>query len=394
MKKIVFACIALLGAHSLIAQCPEALEGPAKGGDVLAASTIVREGGDPIEAVQFIERGITHPKKKLLLATWERRGDVYVNMHQKIPGVCPEALVRAKDSFLKAKELDVKNRRTEYLNNALVNVGSLSFNSALDAYTNKDYTEAASYFSMTSDAYESAEQTTDSVYMIAVFNTGLANHNGGNMDLAAEYYQKSIDINYDVKQCYYRMIYMYNNAEMTDKALEAIQKGKAQFPDEPEFLIQETNIHLKNKDYEKAESALRGAVKNDPSNAMLHFVLGTALEQLDKPEDAIQAYKDAIEVDENYSDAYHNLGAAYYNQYVAYTNEAGDLDFRSQSAKITELENKAEKSLESAMPFLEKAHSMDPTNVPVMNSLKSIYFTFSMTEKYDAMVAKIKALEG
>jgi len=275
----------------------------------------------------------------------------------------------------------------------MVSVGSFSFNNALEYYNKEDYANAATYFENTTDCFEKAQYTTDSIYMIALFNTGLANDNAGNMDKAAEFYQKSIDANYDVKQCYYRMIFMYKNADMNDKALEYLQKGKAQFPEEAEFLIQETNLHLGNEDFEKAESSLRAAVANDPGNAMLHFVLGTALEQLEKPEDAIQSYKDAIAADENYSDAYHNIGAAYYNQYVAYTNEAGSLNFRTQSAEISELEEKAKGSLKEAMPYLEKAHMMEPSNVQVMNSLKSIYFTFDMTDKYEAMVAKIKAAE-
>jgi len=353
MKKYLSICVAILGSYALTAQCPQAKEGEAKSSDVTNAGISLNTEGNPLDAAKYIERAITHEKAKLKLATWRKRGDIYVALERALPGTCPEALHLAKESFEKAMDLDEKGRYTDLILGGLIETGGVSFNKGLDFYNNKDYAKSAEFFNLTASAYEKAQNTTDSVYLIALFNTGLSYDNNEEIDNAITYYQKSIDVNYDVKQCYYRMINLYNGADRTDDAIALIQKGKAQFPEEAQFYIQETDIYYNAEDFAKAEESLRGAVANDPKNAMLHFVLGTALEQLDKSEDAVKAYKDAIAIDPEYADAYHNLGAAYFNQYVAYTNKAGELDFRTQSAEISELEAKAQDSLKEAMPFLE-----------------------------------------
>ena len=70
-----------------------------------------------------------------------------------------------------------------------------------------------------------------------------------------------------------------------------------------------------------------------------------------------------------------------------------ELDFRSDKAEIENLEKESEEALAAALPFLEKALELEPGNVQVMNSLKSIYFAFERMEDYNAMKAKIDGLK-
>ena len=55
-----------------------------------------------------------------------------------------------------------------------------------------------------------------------------------------------------------------------------------------------------------------------PDSAIGTFNLGTALEDLDRTEDAIGAYRRAIELDPNFTDAHFNLARLY--------EQAGQLD--------------------------------------------------------------------
>ena len=135
------------------------------------------------------------------------------------------------------------------------------------------------------------------------------------------------------------------------------------------------------------------AIEKDPKNAMLHFVLGTAMDQLGNNSGAVEAYKQAIAIDTGYLDAYHNLGASYVNNSVFLKEKINELDFRSDKAEIENLEKESEEALAAALPFLEKALELEPGNVQVMNSLKSIYFAFERMEDYNAMKAKIDGLK-
>ena len=135
------------------------------------------------------------------------------------------------------------------------------------------------------------------------------------------------------------------------------------------------------------------AIENDPENSMLHFVLGTAMDQLGKRDGAVDAYKKAIELNPDYLDAYHNLGASYVNAAFNINERINELDFRSDKAEIASLEAEADKAIEDAVPYLEKALELEPSNVQVMNSLKTIYFSTEEMDKYNAMKEKIDALK-
>jgi len=395
MKYISILGLTILTSLSINAQCPEAKEGEPKSSDVTTAYTncsLSSLDNDPIEAAVYIERAIKHEKSKLKAKTWVYRGDIYVVMARMEENPCPEAYSKAVDSYNKAKELDTKGTKEDAILQGLNYIAVDAYNKGLEGFNSSDYELAASNFEMSGKTYIDAGLTQDSTYMYAFYNAGLAYENLKNTDKAVEMYNKCLEVGYEKKNTLYRTIGTLQANDRMGEALDYIKKGKEMFPNEPEFLIQETNYYLKTKEFEKAENNLNKAIANDPSNAMLHYVLGTAMDQLNKSEGAVDAYKKAIELDENYTDAYHNLGASYVNKSVSINDEIGDLDFRADRAKIAELEKEADSALENAIPYLEKALALEPGNVQVMNSLKSIYFTFEKMDKYNDMKAKIEAL--
>ncbi len=397
MKKSINLFLAVIGAYTLSAQCPEAMEGAPKASDVTTAYTkcsMAPSSGEnqPIEAAKYIERAIKHEKSMTKAKTWVYRGDIYVIMAEMEPNPCPEALIRAKESYLKAKELDTKNFKSDEIARGIKMISNTAYNAGLEGYNSKDYKKASMNFDLAASTLMKAGST-DSLVMFSLFNAALSYESLENTEKAVSLYEKCAELGYESKQCYYRIIGTLQAAEDLEGSLNYIKKGKELFPEESEFLIQETNYYLKAKEFEKAEENLKQAIDTDPNNAMLHFVLGTAMDQLDKSDGAISAYKKAIEIDPNYLDAYHNLGASYVNASVALKSEINDLDFRKDGAKIDQLEKDSDSALMSALPYLEKALELEPGNVQVMNSLKSIYFAFEKMDKYNEMKAKIESMK-
>jgi hypothetical protein len=48
----------------------------------------------------------------------------------------------------------------------------------------------------------------------------------------------------------------------------------------------------------------------------------------------------------------------------------------------------------NALPYMEKALELNPDDVYSMQNLKELYYRLRMTEKYDAITAKLDAIMG
>ena len=98
-------------------------------------------------------------------------------------------------------------------------------------------------------------------------------------------------------------------------------------------------------------------------------------------------YKRVVELDPEGFDGNYSLGALYYNRGAEMLNEANDIldDTKYKAAKTA-----AEDQLKAALPFLEKAHNLDPEDVQTMSSLKVIYARTNQMEKFDAIKEKLE----
>ena len=77
--------------------------------EVVSAYNANKEG-DFATAATYIEQAIQNPKANVKNKTWRYRGEIYLNISKDsaLFAAYPDALVRAKDSYMKAQELDSK----------------------------------------------------------------------------------------------------------------------------------------------------------------------------------------------------------------------------------------------------------------------------------------------
>ena len=97
----------------------------------------------------------------------------------------------------------------------------------------------------------------------------------------------------------------------------------------------------------------------------------------------------SLEIKPDYFDAIYNLGALYVNHAARLMTEANAIPMD----KIKEYDAKkaeADAALEKALPYLEQAHQMDPSDRNTMVTLKEIYARKSMLDKVKEMDAKLK----
>ncbi|MBI9037403.1 MAG: tetratricopeptide repeat protein [Bacteroidales bacterium] len=167
----------------------------------------------------------------------------------------------------------------------------------------------------------------------------------------------------------------------TIKAIEYIEIRKQITPDNLDLITREANIYLSSGNVEKALQSLLIAESIDQSNPTIYFAIGTNYDQLEDYENAIAAYNKAIELKPDYSDAIYNLGAIYFNQGVAIIKEANLLPLNEEE-KYNSMVTEATTYYEKALPYLEEAYKLNPSDKNTLETLKEIY---TRTKKYEKL---------
>ena len=260
------------------------------------------------------------------------------------------------------------------------------------------------------EMYESAIEMYDIIGVKesdAYYNAGLAADNSKQYDNAVKYYRlaQGASDKYGVKifQMMIQVVNRKNDNKPSEESLKLIQEAKSKFPGDLFLSIEEFNYYYMSGDTDKAQASLQEAIKADPNNPILHFNIGVTFDEMatkkhtekdqksaeDFAAKSIEAYKKAIELDAKYFDAYYNLGALYNNESFELGNVIQDI---VDQVLYDSEQKRALKMLEDAVPYLEKAHELDPKDVNTLKILKSIFFNIDNSEKYNAVEAKLKEL--
>jgi tetratricopeptide (TPR) repeat protein len=186
------------------------------------------------------------------------------------------------------------------------------------------------------------------------------------------------------------------------KALQVIKGGITKFPNDLNLIIAETNVYLATGEIEKAQKTLELAIEKDPENPLLYFTVGSNYDQMSRKEElpdaertelmlrAERAYLKAIDISKDYFDAYYNLGALFFNEGVRVFELADAITdlkvYAQEKEKFDALWNKS-------IPYLEKAHELQPNDIHTLISLRVLYARLSMNEKLLDVNNKIKALQ-
>ena len=360
--------------------------------EVVSAYNANKEG-DFATAATYIEQAILNPKAKVKNKTWRYRGEIYLNISNDsaLFAAYPDALTRAKDSYMKAQELDSKGSYDDEIRVGLGQVQVAASNTGIGKYNTGDYGSAGAFFDLGAEI-ASAFDATDTM---AIYNSALCYEKAGEVDLAVARYRACADIKYQVPNVFLFISNLYRNNGREAEALETLSEARGLYPREQSLIIEELNIYLTNEEFDKAKENLTLAAEQDPTNEILWFSLGSVLDNLGNAEEAIDAYKKALDVKSDYFDANYNLGALYFNQAVQGINEANDMwkprMTKSESDKQKALEQSAKDLFETAKPFLEAAHAINEGDLETMRSLRDIYARTGDDDKLLELTAKIKA---
>ncbi|MDP7435813.1 MAG: tetratricopeptide repeat protein [Flavobacteriales bacterium] len=360
--------------------------------EVVSAYNANKEG-DFATAATYIEQAIQNPKANVKNKTWRYRGEIYLNISKDsaLFAAYPDALVRAKDSYMKAQELDSKGSYASEIQVGLGQVQMAASNAGIGNYNTGNFGAAGAFFDLGAEIAQAFEATDT----MAIYNSALCYEKAGEVDLAVARYRACADIEYQVPNVFLFISNLYRENGREAEALETLAEARTLYPREQSLIIEELNIYLTNEEFDKAKENLALAAEQDPTNEILWFSLGSVLDNLGNAEEAIKAYKKALEIKADYFDANYNLGALYFNQAVQGINAANDMwkprMTKAESDAQKQMENDAKSLFETAKPFLEAAHATDANDLETMRSLRDIYTRTGDDDKMLELTAKIKA---
>ena len=315
-----------------------------------------------------------------------------------------DALFSILPYFEKAYELDqqpnekgkVKPKYTKDIKSILSANHIGLFNGGAYYFDQKDYKKAYEFFNQYLDITElpmfegTQTATKDSTFMTVQFYAAVAATQIGDSKIAISALERAKDTPYRQYDVYQYLCYEYEQAKDTVNLEKTLMEGSQVFPDSTYYLNSLINLYVATNRNDQALESLNTAIAkaaNDTELENLYSVMGYVYERgLEDYANAEKYYKMALEKNPESTEANSNLGRVYYNQAV---NKQGEANMINDSQKYQEELNKAKDLFKQALPYYEKAHKANPSEMQYMIALRGIYYNLNMGPELEAIEAEM-----
>ena len=347
------------------------------------------------EAVEYIELAAANSKTANDVKMHNYRGKIYYEIYSnpEYSAMDPLAIKKCAESWVivykhpKAK----KWFNADELNTNITKAGVGLFNTGINLYNSKDYSNSKEMFNSIfelfvldeKDNLERSNVTKESIWLNMFYVSSSEKDNKS----SKEFLQKLIDVNYQDPQIYSYMSNILLEEDDSEGALKIIKYGREFFDTDVNLIIAELNYYLSQEDFVKSEELLKLAVEEDPNNYQLFFALGSSYDVLGEFEKAKNAYQEAVDIKPDFYDALYNLGILYYNKGGNMLKEANNIkDFK----KYDIAKSNADQTMLEGLDYVERCHELNSEDQNILLVLKELYYRNGDDEKYDAVISKLK----
>jgi len=366
----------------------------AQKGKVSAASGYL-ETNDLEAAKKSIDLALEHEKSIGWPKTYIVAAKVYTELSKG--GQDVEGIKKAVDFYKKAIELDQKGDakgkgigkyakeiklqltffKPDLTNSGIEGFNTEDFNQALYAFENVLYINSLDMF----------QEETPGVDTAIVYNCALAAYNAKDWQKAETYFKQSIELSYGGGDAVLLLDQVYETSGDTLKIADNLKTGFTKFPDDERILTKLIQYYLDAQQNDAALEYLNTAIEKDPENPSFYYARGVLYEGTDKDK-AIENYEKCLEIDNGFFNALYNIGVIYYNKGVEQQNVANDKTTTKEFNAAMEVANGF---WEKSLPYMEKAHEVQPEEAAVLETLKGLYYRFERMDKYNEVKAKLEA---
>lgn len=304
--------------------------------------------------------------------------------------VHPNPLPEAFACYKKAAELDAKGKYTKQIKENLQKLNNLILNKAIQAYQEEDYNESYRFFEHSIKLVELPVLSDLPADTALYYNTGLVASFAKKHKEALKYYEKARSMDYGGGTLFVLIKDQYIALGDSANAGKVLMDGFQKFPKDNSLVIEIVNYYITSEKSLEALNYLNIAKELEPNNSSLYFAEGFLYEKMDNPEKALQSYLKALEIKPDYYDALYNTGVLYYNRAVKEFEKANEImDNKAYQIAC----DAAMATLRKAVPYMERAHEVNPKDKFTLENLKTVYYRLQMTDKLKEVEEKLSKME-
>lgn len=313
--------------------------------------------------------------------------------NQKIK-VLDDGVPTAFEAYKKAVELDPKQE--EKVKPLIEKLVAVEKQRADKAFITADYKGAAQAFAQ---AYELAKDPiVGAVDTISAYNAGYLSVIDENYPMAIKYLNTVKDMGfYNNGDTFKLLHFAYKGVGDNENAEAILKEGIEKFPENTEYIellmVLYSNI---GKDARDLIPMLEEGIKQNPNNYVFQFSRATMYMREQDYENAIEKFKKALEISPNDFASNYNLGVAYARTNDKRIEEMNTLSIAEQ-ARYDELKTVVNETYQTAIPYLLKAHEVNPKDLATVELLRNFYFrsrddspeAMAAYEKFDALYKEL-----
>lgn len=366
----------------------------AQKGKVTSALTFIEQGSLD-KAKEALDQAMTHPKSMNWFNTYFAKGKlaqaVFKSDNPAFKAYYTDPLGEAYKAYEKSIELDPKGGAKKKIITGMV------YNSlALDLYSQGGQQFESRDYAGALKSFETQIAITESDKYVGVtdtgmyYNAGLAAMNAKDHKTAIRYFEKCAEMQYQGINPYFQISQNYLEMGDTLKAESILKDLRTKYAGDKNVVLQLIDLYIKAGKNKEALENLAIARADDPENYSLHFAEGIIYLNEDRFDEAIASLTKSVELKSDFYDSQYGLGASYINKASDMFTKANDImDVNEYNKAI----DNAMAVFAKALPYMEKANELKPDDVFALRSLRELYYRLKMTDKYDAVKAKLDALE-
>ena len=367
----------------------------------------LRFGMGTLEAIMYFKE----PKQKLsseeggvTKETWEY-SQINLNFEndmlkswEEIQTVVDTPLSEAVNAYKQATSLDEKGKNAKKINEAYKFINIDLESKFFNEINLLKYKESYSTALLRIDVSKLLGFSDTTYYFYAGYAAMAQSEIDSSMwQSAVDNFEKAVSLKYREIGEFQGQIYgflctSYIKTGNSEKALKIAQSGFEKYPGNEQLLYALINFYL-NSDPQQCLEYLDQAVARDPRNAKLLFAKGKVLEELGEKEKSMAAYLESIAADPDLFDPYYNIAVGYHNSAVKILDEINE-NTKLSVAEYEAGKNEADEVFFKAVPFMEKAHVINPESVETMEVLRTLYYRLKakhpeMEAKYEKILQKL-----
>ncbi len=347
----------------------------------VTSAIMLAKKGKFVKAKPYIDKAIKNESTSTQAKTWSWKAAIYAGLAgMKTPEAkkiqeSTDLSSEVMEAMKKTKSLDKKGNFKRELRAIAGPMYNASLNGGIDAYNNKNYKKAFAMFTA-SQEYGAILGLVDT---IGAYNAGMSAGLIENYDAAVVNYKKCIEYGYGGADVYLKLADTYRKLDKNDEAAATLAEAKAKFKGDPAIILNEAQIHLDNKEYEKAKVSLEGALKEDPENFQLQYAAAIIYSNMELYDESIRAYKSAMTINPKKDELKSDLIVVQYNKIVL-MNEAMNKFDLSETDKYNKAKAERDAYIKEILPSVEARYKED-SSASMKRILNNLYGLTGQAEK-------------